>query len=86
MPLRSLLILVSVLCLVVSAVGWWTVGRAARHRGCGGADSFGIADGCGKLPIGDDLAVGNFFQRRPDAFLKGRSLRRKRYRKAFPFF
>ena len=41
MPLRSLLILVSVLCLVVSAVGWWTVGRAAGNLGSGGDFSLG---------------------------------------------
>ena len=35
-PLRYVLILVSVLCLVVSAVGWWTVGRAAGNLGSGG--------------------------------------------------
>ena len=41
MPLRSLLILLSVLCLTVSAVGWWTVGRAAGGLGSGGDFSLG---------------------------------------------
>ena len=40
-PLRYVLILVSVLCLVVSAVGWWTVGRAAGNLGSGGDFSLG---------------------------------------------
>lgn len=40
-PLRYLLVLVSVLCLVVSAVGWWTVGRATGNLGSGGDFALG---------------------------------------------
>ncbi|WJY99158.1 Transcriptional regulator LytR [Corynebacterium hansenii] len=41
MPVRSLLVLLSVLCLVVSAVGWWTVVRTTGNLGSGGDFSLG---------------------------------------------
>ena len=55
-PLRSLLVLASVLCLTVAGVGWWTIGRAAGNLGSGGDFELGQeADGATDiLLVGSD--------------------------------
>lgn len=55
-PLRSLLVLASVLCLTVAGVGWWTIGRAAGNLGSGGDFQLGReADGATDiLLVGSD--------------------------------
>ncbi len=41
MSLRAILAIISALCLTVSAIGWWTVGRAAGDLSSGGNFSLG---------------------------------------------